>query len=400
MSAGNAREVRQNNRAAVLRSLVMSSPTSRAQLAAECGLSLASVTNLVSELIADGLVVEQGSLPSGGGRPIGMLSPRPDGAAFIGVDVGEHGVTVELFDLAMHPLERVFRAVRARSVTPQRLATTLRRAVDEVRSAGEDQRIAGIGLGLPGIVATSAGDESVLYAQTLGWKPVAVDRLLPDSDLPVFADNGAKTLATAELWHGAARGVGHGIVALLGRGVGAGLISNGRVLRGASSSAGEWGHTKVSLGGPHCACGARGCLEAYVGAEALARRWSDTSAAAVDDDPERVVPALLAAAEGGDEIARKVVDETVEMVGIGLANVVNLLNPECVVVGGWAGLQLMEVASDRIATAVIDNTLDRPAAQCRVVPSQIGVDAVALGAALLPLEAFIDGDVELPGGSR
>lgn len=393
--------MRQNNRTAVLRALVVDGSTTRAQVASVCGLSLGSVTNIVTELIGDGLVMEGGSVPSGGGRPITMLSPRPDGAAFIGVDVGEHGVTVELFDLAMHPVDRVFREVRARSATPKRIASALQQAVAELRSMHADlERLVGIGLGVPGIVDTSPAGETVLYAQSLGWKPVALDALLPDSDVPVFADNGAKTHATAELWHGAARGVAHGIVALLGRGVGAGLISNGRVLRGASSSAGEWGHTKVSLGGPQCSCGASGCLEAYVGGEALVRRWADAGADTAGGDPEVVVPALVSAARDGDDTARKVVDETAEIVGVGLANLVNLLNPERVVVGGWVGLQLMDVAADRVADAVAVNSLKRPGQQCRVVASQIGLDAVALGAALLPLEQLIDGNIALPGGAR
>jgi predicted NBD/HSP70 family sugar kinase len=385
-------DLRQRNRAAVLRDIVFSAETTRATIAANCRLSAATVSNVVSDLIRESLVEENGSVPSDGGRPIARIRLAPEGGYFLGADVGEHGVTVELFDLSLHRVDRVFRALPADETSASRIANALREAVLSIRSAnpGPAAALIGIGLGLPGIVDVSADGATTIYAQSLGWKPTRVDEVFGESNTPIFADNGAKTSALAEMWLGAVRGVDHAVVALVGRGIGAGVISGGRLMRGLSSSAGEWGHTKVSLDGPVCRCGARGCLEAYVGGSAMVRRWRDTGVA-IDGADEEGLSKLVEAALSGDEAATQVLDDTIEILGIGLANLVNLFNPDKIVVGGWAGLRLLEARGDRLEARVRNHALERPGQQFRLEACRFGDNAVALGAALLPLEQLIEG---------
>ena len=244
MRASTVGDLRQSNRSAGLRSIVSAGEATRSGIAAECDLSSASVTNIVTDLINEGLVREFGSKPSSGGRPIACFSPVvPEGAYFVGADVGELGVTVEVFDLAMTRVDWVFRKLSACLSGPRRVKAAVVAGVAALRRANPhiEGALVGVGLGLPGIVDTDADGVSRVYAQSLGWAPVALDDLFGGVGLPTFADNGAKTLATAEHWYGAARGTEHSIVVLLGRGVGVGVISGGRVLRGSSSSAGEWG---------------------------------------------------------------------------------------------------------------------------------------------------------------
>ncbi len=386
------RDLRVRNRASVLRRVLLAGETTRASLAQECGLSTATVTNVVADLIREGLVEENGSLPSDGGRPIARLRARAEGAHVIGADVGEHGVTVELFDLSLRRVDRVFRRLATRATTPARVGEAVTRAVMEIRAGNPvaDASLVGIGLGLPGIVDTAEDGGTTIYAQSLGWQPVALSKVVRSMDRPTFADNGAKTLATAEMWFGAARGRTHSIVALVGRGLGIGVIAGGRLLRGTSSSAGEWGHTKVSLGGPACQCGGHGCLEAYVGGDAVVRRWRDAGADATGTD-EEVFAQLIDAADAGDATAARVLTETVEILGLGLANLVNIFNPEQIVLGGWAGLRLAERRQSELSRQVERFALSRPANQAVLEPGKVGEDAVALGAALLPLERLIDG---------
>ena len=277
------RHLRRRNRSAVLRELLRNGQTTRGQLASALSLSPATVTNVVADLMAEGLAHETGSLPSEGGRPTATLSIRPEGAYFIGADVGEHGVTVELLDLSLTPKSTVFRDVPSRSASPTELSAALYAAIDEaIAAAGTPSNIYGVGLGMPGIVESAGvpeGDRSItIYAQSLNWPPTRLDAIYGRTDIPIFADNGAKTLTMAETWFGAARDVTDGVVALIGRGIGLGIITDSRILQGTASSAGEWGHTKVSIGGPSCNCGARGCLEAYVGGAAIARRWREAGA--------------------------------------------------------------------------------------------------------------------------
>lgn len=394
------RNLRRRNRSAVLRELLRNGETTRGQLAAALSLSPATVTNVVADLMAEGLAHETGILPSDGGRPTTTLSIRPRGAYFVGVDVGEHGVTVEVFDLSLSPVSTVFRDVPSRGVGPAELGAALSAAVDEaITMAGSPRAIYGIGLGMPGIIESDGDIDDnpviTIYAQSLNWPPTRLDAIYGRTDIPIFADNGAKTLAMAETWFGAARDVSDGVVALLGRGMGLGIISDSRILQGTASSAGEWGHTKVSLGGPMCNCGNRGCLEAYVGGGGIARRWRETGAQPSANE-ELAIGELLDAVEAGDAGAARVLDETIEMLGLGLANLVNLVNPERIVLGGWAGLRLAERHLDAITAATRSLSLDRPSAQFDLVPSRIGRDGIALGAALLAVERLVETPLSAP----
>lgn len=388
------RNLRRRNRSAVLRELLRNGETTRGQLAGALSLSPATVTNVIADLMAEGLAHETGSLPSEGGRPTTTLSIRPEGAFFIGADVGEQGVTVEVLDLALVQRSKVFRDVSSRSVGPTELSEALYAAIDEaVLASGSPANIYGVGLGMPGIIESSTElDEArtiTIYAQSLNWPPTRLDAIYGRADIPIFADNGAKTLAMAEAWFGAAKDVTDGVVALLGRGIGLGIISDGRLLQGTASSAGEWGHTKVTLGGPLCNCGSRGCLEAYVGGGGIARRWREAGADPSANE-ELALAELLAAVSRGDALATRVLDESVEILGLGLSNLVNLMNPERIVLGGWAGLQLANTHLAEIADATRGFSLKRPAAQFDLVPSKIGRDGIALGAALLAVEKLVE----------
>jgi predicted NBD/HSP70 family sugar kinase len=375
---------------------VLSQTTTRAAIASDCDLSPSTVNNVLADLMHEGLVHENGSLPSDGGRPITRIGVAPDGATMIGVDVGEQGVSVELFDLCLEKVDRVFRALPRRHATPARVAAAVSEAVGAIRAANPDRErsLIGAGLGLPGVVDPDAGGHVTLFAQSLGWAPVRIGELFGEVGVPTFADNGAKTLAMAEMWFGAARGVQHSIVALIGRGIGAGVISGGRLLRGLSS-AGELGHTKISLEGPPCPCGGSGCLEAYAGGGAVTRRWQEAGGQVSGSD-EEVLAALIDAAAAGDEVAGRVLDETVEALALGLSNLVNLFSPEQIVIGGWAGLRLFEARGAEMAQLVRHFALARPGEQCRIEACRFGDDAIALGAALLPLEHLIEGTLASP----
>lgn len=386
-----ARDLRQRNRAQVLRYMLRTRSTTRARIAQECGISVASAANVVGDLLHEGLVSENGFLPSAGGRPTVTLSVAPHAAYAIGVAVGEHGVSLGLFDLQFTTLDRTFARMPMGANEPSQIAAAVLQGIGRMREQHPEieDRLLGVGLGLPGIVDTDDRDERVLYAQNLGWPPLRLSELFKESGLRVFADNGAKTQTMAEMWFGAARGIRNGLVTLLGGGIGAGVISQGRLLRGATSSAGEWGHTKVSIGGPRCRCGGLGCLEAYVGGEAIGRRWREYGGQFEGTD-EETLRELIMRAEGDDPLAQAVIRETLEILGVGIANLVNLFNPERIVIGGWVGLMLANSRLDELHERVRLNSLDRPGRQAELLPSKLGEDSVALGAALLPVESLIE----------
>jgi predicted NBD/HSP70 family sugar kinase len=381
-------EVRQRNRSQALRSIILSGQTSRADLAREVGLSIASVTNLVSELISEGLVIESGSVASSGGRPVTLISPNPAGAYFLGADVGERGVAVELFDLSMTRVDREFRGGREGEELDA-IARDLDAALDALKERNPLawERMVGLGLGLPGIVERGPSGDQVVYAQSLGWPATSVRKLVTH-DIPVFAENGAKTEAMAELWDGAARGVNEALVVLLGRGVGLAIVSDGELAHGLTSSAGEWGHVKIVRSGKRCRCGGHGCVEAYLGADAILTAWRDAGGV-FDGSGWGAVGQLLANDADGDAIARGVVDEIVDTLGSALGGLVNLTNPQRVVIGGWVGLRLMESLADRIEQATRRESLERPGSQFELLACSFGGDTVALGAAIMPLESLL-----------
>ncbi|BCB77078.1 hypothetical protein Pflav_034880 [Phytohabitans flavus] len=195
-----------------------------------------------------------------------------------------------------------------------------------------------MGVGVSGVVVQDP--DAVVYAQTLGWDGVPLERMIrAEVGIPLHIDNGAKTQGQAEMWFGAGRGARHAVFALVGSGVGATVVSDGATYRGVASSAGEWGHTTLAYGGRPCRCGARGCLEAYVGAEAIIERYREArrGRAVPGADEESQINALLAAADRS-ETARRVLDETAGYLGAGVANLINLFNPNawCWVAGpGW-----------------------------------------------------------------
>ncbi|WP_299442160.1 ROK family transcriptional regulator [uncultured Phycicoccus sp.] len=394
-SSRTVQSLRRDNRSRVLRHVLFGGPTTRAEIGAACGLSVGSVTNVVSGLIEEGLVEDAGSLPSSGGRRSAVLQARAAGAFTIGVDVGEEGVAAELFDLRLNRVDRQFARVDTHvAPSPDSIAPRITDAIRRLWSRHPDRwsSVVGVGMGLPGVVTTDDRGVQVLHAQSRGWPSTPVSEFLdlPGLEgLPLLADNGASTLAAAEGAVGAARGSQRAIVALLGRGVGLGVLEHGQVAGGRGGSATEWGHTKIALDGRPCDCGGRGCVEAYIGGAAVLDRWREAGGV-VSGHGWNALGALIDAATSGDVTARQVLDETIAIAGLALGNLVNLYNPDRIVLGGWVGLRLMETHAGEILAAVQHASLRQFAEQFTLQGCAFGGDSVALGAALLPLERLIE----------
>jgi predicted NBD/HSP70 family sugar kinase len=383
------RDIRRHNRSVLLSKLFFDGPLSRLELSQQTGLSSATVSTVTAELIEDQLIIEAGQVDSGGGRPRVLLRVDPAYGVVVGVDVGETGVNVELFDLAMAKLSGVVRSLDSVRPAADAVVAEIVAGIDEALDAASvpPASIIGIGIGVPGIV--EQGDQLLVHAPTIDWKAVPLLEMLRAQGViaPMLVGNGAQTQAQAEMWFGAARGARHAIVALVGSGVGAAIISDGAPYQGVSSSAGEWGHTTLVHGGRSCRCGARGCLEAYVGAESILEQYSEASSGA---DEASALAALVEAAGAGNETAAALLDDTVGYLGAGIGNLINLFNPERVVLGGWAGLALGGYALSAIRAAAQAQALAQPYGQVTIELSELGADAVAFGAATLPLAALLN----------
>jgi predicted NBD/HSP70 family sugar kinase/biotin operon repressor len=391
-------DLRRDNRSALLSSLFFEQPRSRQELSQATGLSSASVSNVVRGLIAEGIVVEAGSIESDGGRPRALLQVNPDYGYVIGVDVGETRVRVELFDLTLTEHAKVDYPLDPRQHGVGLIVEAILTGLEAVLTGSgvSPAAVLGIGVGVPGIVGNVGnagnvgnGADGLVHGQTYGWESVPLGRLLrAGTSLPLYIDNGAKTMAQAELWFGMGRGAQSAVVCLIGSGVGASIIANGAAVRGSTSSAGEWGHSTVVMGGRACRCGSLGCLEAYVGADAILDQYGSPPA---DGDQEAALAALIDLAPTSARAA-EILDKTALYLGVGIADLINLFNPERIILGGWAGLLLGEHMLPAIRAAARERSLRHLFTETSIELGRLGPDAVVLGAATLPIKAFLDGN--------
>ncbi|WP_328666575.1 ROK family transcriptional regulator [Streptomyces sp. NBC_00322] len=406
------RDLRRGNRARVLQRLYFDGPLSRQELGPATGLSSGSISNVVAELVAEGVLEEAGVVDSDGGRPRTLLRVTPTSGLLIGIDIGETRVRVELFDLSLTELARTERLLAQHGYDVERIVAHVRTGISDVLDeAGVGaERLLGIGIGVPGIIEQDTGDGAtgaIVHGQTIGWSAVPLEKLLRDAvelpaEVPVFIDNGAKTLGQAEMWFGGGRGSREAAVALIGSGVGACVVHAATPDENARSSALEWGHTTVQIRGRRCRCGSLGCLEAYAGAEALRERWQEAGGPLpADADDETALAALLAAAfpaeEGPkpDPVALSLLDDTAEYLGAAVADLINLFRPERILIGGWAGLLIGPHLLPEVRRYAGEYALRHAADRTTIELGRLGPDAVTVGAATLPLADFL-----ARGGSR
>lgn len=387
----NARELRRSNRARALSAIYLDGPMTRLEIASATGVSPQTVSNLVGDLLSQRAIIEAGAQDSEGGRPRALLHINPQYGYVVGVDVGETAVLVEVFDFTMKLLASHSIVPDSPGLSPEKTASQILKGLDRVVSESGVSRdaVLGIGVGVPGLVEHGDAD-AVVDAQTLGWQAVPLGSLLRrGTDLPIFVENGAKTFGQAEKWFGAARRAENVIIALLGTGSGISIFADGELFRGASSSAGEWGHTTVAVNGRKCRCGATGCLEAYTGGRAIVARYDELRRRASANAGSDLVDRMSAIAAARDRSAEKVLEETATYLGAGIGDLINLFNPELIVVGGWVAQILGESFLSAVREVAARHALHMPYTDVSIVAAELGRDAVALGAATLPVSRFL-----------
>ncbi len=359
---------------------------SRADLARQSQLSAPTVSAIIDQLMKRGIVVETTTAPSSGGRPPVLLTIDPKAGYVVGIKLRGDGLTTVVCDLdaeivasAEHYVPLVGDPVSAIEAIEQETRRVLRDA------AVSPSKVLGLGIGLSGVIETSEG--VCKFSHLLQWHDVELaEPLRQRLGLPVWVENDVNTLAVAEKWAGDALTASDFVTLSVGRGIGLGIVVNRSLYRGAHGASGEFGHMIVEPGGPRCECGRFGCLEAMVGEGALRRRIGERKGHDVSRDELQLL------VEMGDSSALEVVDSAGRKLGLAVANVVTLLNPELLIICG-EGTALGGPFIDPIVTAVREQTFADLGQDLDIRVQSWGDEAWAVGAATLVLrESF-----NLPG---
>ena len=396
----NVTTMRSQNVQAILWALLRNEHVSRVRLADLTKLSTTTITNLIADLLQQGIVVEEGvQIPEGrrgAGRPRTLLRLVPEARFAVGIHIGVGNVRIALVDL------------RANHVGSFALAYPLERSAQEVFAETGDlvhkllqqtgvsaSQVVGVGVGASGLVNPNTGVNVI--APNLGWQDVPIGEWLSNQlQLPIRVDNNVRAMALGEAMFGAGRDV-RALALVYGRiGVGAGFVVDNQLYRGSAAGAGEIGHnTIIPDGGELCRCGNTGCLETLVSepsivrsAECLARHHKDGLLATYLREHEGPpIERIFAAARAGDTHICTLLNQRAQFLGIALANLVNVLNPELIVFGG-----IFAQAYD-ILTPTIQETIRRRAfadlgERVQLRTATFGRQAGATGAAALALSAF------------
>lgn len=375
----------------ILRLIWCEQQTNRAEIARQLDLSRSTVSEIIDTLLATGIVAETGvGRSSGGRRPI-VLEFQDDSQCILGVDLGATHVAVALTDL--RGKVRVWKdqehPVRTDPEGTRTLVVELCEACLSAWPNGHS-KLARIGVAVPSPV-DPLNPKMLSEVVIPAWQGRSGLELLQDKfGVPVHVDNDANLGALAEQWWGVGNGVKDFVYLKIGTGIGAGYILDGKIYRGAGGVAGEMGHLPIDPNGEKCVCGLRGCLATLVGAPALARRVT----VLLDKYPNSrlagkkpTITAIEDAALAGDELALAVVAEVSDHLSVALSGWFNLMNPNLAVLGGGLA-RLGGLLIGPLMEKVRHSTLVSSAA-AEIKTSQLGPQAVAIGAATLALEEVL-----------
>ncbi len=383
-------DVRRRNLSTVLRYVHVHGATARSRLTSDLGLNRSTIGDLTGELVSAHLVREvagRSERPStgpasSGGRPSFLVMPESEGVQVLAVEIGTTHLTVARVGLGGTVLARRDRAHRRGARERGIVSAVVRAGRELLGEIGDDVGVAGVGVAVPGTVRRLDG--AVRLAPNLGWRDMPLGSVLAEAlQLPVAVGNDADLGMRAEHVRGAAAGVQDAVYLAGHSGIGAGILAGGSLLGGMAGYAGEVGHIVVDAQGRVCHCGSRGCWETRCGQERLfelAGRPAGSGLAGVHR--------VAADAEAGDEVALRALQEVADWLGRGTAVLVNVLNPEVVIMGG-ALEEVHRVAGPTVQAAFEAATLAALLEQVRIVPPVLGPDSSLIGAAELAFEALL-----------
>jgi glucokinase-like ROK family protein len=381
---GDQALVRQINLSLVMNILRTQAPISRAALAQATGLNKATVSDLVFDLMERGFIREVGMKSSGTGRPATLLTLHPAAGFIVSCEIAVDFIEVLVTDFGPEVVWQVKERIspeQGQQAILERTLALLFQAIERGQAAAAS--LFGVAIGVPGMVDSDSG--TLLFAPNLGWNNVELLGFFEKASFgaPVFVDNEANLAALGEHYFGAARGYDNVLYLSGNIGLGGGVVRDGHLCRGVSGVASEFGHMTMNPDGELCNCGNRGCWETQVSQKALYRYVDEFIGAGKKSTLEHTsgsysVETIVDAARMGDEAAILALEKTGRHLGIGIASLLNALNPELVVLGG-----MLSLAADFLLP-VVENEIQNRALRwnresARVVKAAHGSDACVKG---------------------
>lgn len=375
---GDLPSLREANRLRVLRELRVVGPVPQVDLARKTGLSPASVSNIVADALRSGLVTVTEGVR---GRRVKLVSLSPALGLGVGIAVDHRHLTVALGNLSSEVLYEATAGIDASADPAAVIGTAARLTEEGLASTTGGEPLVAVGLTIPAPVSPQESGRLASPGAPGWWQMLSADWLRSRFGAPAFIDNEANAAALAEWRLGAGAGGTDMLYVQVGDGVGAGLVLDGEMYRGARGWAGELGHVVLDDSGPLCRCGHRGCFEALAGVPAVvdaARRAHPEISSLAD---------VIARAEQGDEACVAALQAAGTATGAAVAMAVNLLNPQRVVIGG------LVMAADRIVMPAVRAAFEQRAvasmaASTELVAASLGANAGALGALTLAIQAL------------
>jgi len=384
----------------IIKQLYFASALSCSDLSTRIKMSLPLTTKMVNELIRDNDIVETGYAPSTGGRRPQMYSLRPDRMYTVAVAMDQLFTRIVIMDMQRGYVTRAEKFGLQLAKDPRALEV-LAEKIDEYihRSGIKKDKLAGIGIGMPGFVDFKKG----INYSFMGTGERSITQYIMDKvGVRTYIENDSSLIALAELSFGAAYHKKSAMVINLGWGIGLGLILNGELFRGANGFAGEFSHLPLFSNNRLCSCGKSGCLETEASLLVVVEKAKEGIAGGrvtmltkgqLEDNLDEASKAVISAADKGDKFAVELLSESGYSIGRGVAILIHLLNPETIVLGG-RGAAAGKIWQTAIQQALNEHCIPRLSANTTIEVSELGLDAELIGAAALVMENYVKGSIK------
>lgn len=386
MQIGSFSLIKELNTSLILNTIRSRKNISRADIAKITGLTAATVTNITAQLIGYNLIKETKFGKSNGGRKPILLEFNHSFYNAVGVVISKHEITVSITDLNSGLIERQ-RIKISSDITPEEAIDIIIKNAGSIIKKSKNP-VLGIGVSMEGLINEENG--ICVLSFNFGWENIHIrDMIYQKLRLPVYVNNDVKALAMGEKLFGSARNSNDFILLYTGYGIGATLVTNGRIYRGASNYASEIGHTTLDINGPYCSCGNKGCFQALASGESLLKQIKIKGYKKYFDSEHITVDDIIAKADEGIGELRELIEEQAFYIGVGLANIINIFNPSLIIVSGFIS-RTDEKTKDIILSEIQKRSLKSMQSNVNVVFSKLGVDEKYKGAIGLLISELFD----------